>query len=604
MKVRCLFLIGFLIGAACGWAAPRIIVSYALAIHGTPKYPAGFTHFDYVNPDAPKGGTFRLHEIGTYDSFNRYATRGNIEAASENFYDTLMAASEDESDVYYGLIAEKVEYPVDYTWIIFSINPKARNQDATPITADEVVFSFNKFLTEGVPQFRLYFAGVAKVEALDGLRVKFTLKKGNKALMVALANLTVLPKQYWEKHKLSEPLTEIPLGSGAYTVSDYKMGQYAVYERLKSYWGMDLPVNKGRLNFDFVRYDYYRDETVAFEAFKAGEYDFYQENVAKNWATLYKGRGFDNGSIIKEEIPDQSPQAMQALVFNIKRPIFQDRRVREALNYALDFPWMNKNLFYGQYKRTRSYFANTEYEARGLPGKEELSILAPIKDKIPPEVFTTEYNPPVTDGTGNIRDQIRKALDILKEAGWEVKNERLVNVKTGEPFVFELLLQSGSPSGERVAVPVKDNLARMGITMNIRAVDSSQFIERWHNRNFDMISSSYLANAYPSVDLKIVWQSDYINSTYNQAGVQDKAVDYLIAGIEANQENDAALLYWGRALDRVLTWNFYVIPEWYVGTYRIAYWNKFSRAPIIPKYFLGSENWWIDKAKEARLPKK
>jgi len=590
-----------LAAAAFLCAAPATTVSYVLSVHSKPKYPAGFSHFDYANPDAPKGGTLRLGSIGSFDNLNRYATRGDYAAASESLNDSLMTASEDEQEVYYGLIAEKVEYPSDNSWIIFSINPKARFQDGTPITADDVVFSFGKFMAEGVPQFAMYYKDV-KAQALDKLRVKFTLKKGDKAMAVSLASQAVLPKKFWATHKLSEPLTEVPLGSGAYTVKDYKMGQYLVYERLKDYWGADLPVNKGQLNFDFIRYDYYKDEVVSFEAFKSGQYDFYQERIAKQWATAYKGPNFDNGAIVKEMLPDQSPQGMQAMVFNIQRPIFKDRRVRQALGYALDFEWMNKNLFYGQYTRSRSYFGGSDYEARDLPNGQELRILEKLRGKIPDEVFTKEYNPPVTDGTGNIRDQVRDALALLKEAGWEVRDGKLASVKTGEPMVFEMLLWNSTD--ERVALPLKNNLERMGITMNIRLVDTAQFQSRWTKRDFDMVSGAYEPVFYPNTDLKIVWRSDYIDSTYNQAGVQDPAVDALIDGVVASQENEPALQAYGRALDRVLTWNFYVIPEWHLGRYRIAYWNRLSRPSLQPRYSLGIGSWWLDPSKEAKLPKR
>ena len=581
-------------------AAPSVTVSYYLSVHGTPKYPANFTHFDYVNPDAPKGGTLRMGTIGTYDSFNRYGQRGDFAAASESFYDSLMVQSLDEAEVYYGLIAEKVEYPSDYTWITFSINPKARFQDGKPITADDVVFSFNKFMTEGVPQFHIYYADV-KAEALDKLRVKFTLKKGDKAMMVSLAGITVFPKQYWATHKLSEPITDVPVGSGAYTVKDFKLGQYVVYERLKDYWAMDLPVNKGQLNFDFIRYDYYKDEVVSFEAFKAGQYDFYQERSAKNWATLYTGRNFDNGAIVKEMVPDDSPVGMDGMIFNIQRPFFKDRKVRQALSYALDFEWMNKNLFYGQYSRVRSYFTNTDYVATGLPDDAEKKILEPIRAKIPPEVFTEEYNPPATDGSGNIRDQVRSALALLKDAGWEIRSEKLVNVKTGEQMAFEMLIWNSAD--ERVMLPIQKNFQRMGINVTIRTVDSSQYQNRVWKRDFDMIRGVYPSFFYPNTDVNDVWRSNFIDSTYNQAGVQDPAVDYLVDGILANQENAKALLAWGRALDRVLTWNLYLIPDWTLPKYRIAYWNKFSRPPVKPRYDLGVGTWWFDTAKEAKLPK-
>jgi microcin C transport system substrate-binding protein len=584
-------------------AASQTTVSHALSLHGAPKYPLGFAHFDYVNPDAPKGGTLRQAAIGAYDNFNPFAPRGVAAQGSEAFFfDPLMAASEDEIEVLYGLIADRVEYPADYSWIIFHVNPKARAQDGRAITSDDVVFTFNKFMAEGVPQFKQYNAGVT-VEALDPLRVKFTLKTGDKALLVSLASLSILPKTYWSKHNLSDPLTEIPVGSGAYTVKDYKIGQYLVYRRVPDYWAAELPASKGLRNFDVFRYDYYRDETVAFEAFKAGEYDFYEENIAKNWATMYTGRPFEAGYIVKEELPHQIPQGMQSFVFNVQRPFFKDRRVREAIGYALDFEWLNKNFFYGQYRRTRSYFTTTDYEARGLPSSDELKVLEPIRSKIAPEIFTTEYQPPVTDGSGTIRDQIRAALELFRQAGWEIRDEKLVNVKTGDRMTFELLTYGASMA--RVAAPFQKNLARMGITMNIRLLtDTSQYVNRMRHRDYDMIDRGYDANPYPSIDLKQIWRSDYIDSTYNMAGVQDPAVDYLIDGIAARQTNEKALLAWGRAFDRVLTWNFYVVPMWNLSKFRIAYWNKFARPQLRPKYGLGLDSWWIDPAKEAKLPKK
>jgi microcin C transport system substrate-binding protein len=556
-----------------------------------------------VNPDAPKGGTLTLNSIGTYDNFHRFAQRGLAAAGSGYFfYDTLLVASDDEVEVYYGLIAEKLEYPEDFKWIIYHINPKAKHQDGRAITAGDVVFSFNKFIDQGVPQFKQYYKNVAGVEALDRYRVKFSLQEGDKEMLISLGSLTILPGHYWEPRDFTEPLTEIPLGSGAYTVKDYKIGQYVVYERLKNYWAMDIPVNKGQLNFDYIRYDYYRDQTVAFEAFKAGEYDLREENISKNWATLYSGPAFDAGYIVKEEIKHDIPRGMQAFVFNIQRPIFADRRVRIALNYTLDFEWMNKNLFYNQYVRTRSYFQNTKYAAAGLPGKEELKILEPLRGRIPDEVFTREYQPPVTDGSGNIRSQVRSALRLLKEAGWEIRDRKLVNNKTGKPMEFELLMYS--PSMERVAIPVQKNMERLGIKMNIRVVDTTQFLNRLRSRDFDMISHLYGASFYPSSNLKIAWRSDYLDHTYNTPGVQDEAVDILIDGIEASQDNEQALLHYGRALDRVLTWNHYVIPQWHISMFRVAYWNKFSKPAVRPRYTMGTGTWWIDKNKEKNLPKR
>lgn len=576
------------------------IISTSFSLRDTPKYNQGFTHFDYVNPDAPKGGSVTLSTTGTFDNFNRYAQRGDSAAGSELLYDTLMVPSDDEIDVLYPLIAEKIEYSKEFTWIIFYINKNARFQDKKPITSDDVVFTFNKFMKEGVPQFRSYYKNVTNVEALDSHRVKFTLKDSRLDLLHSLAGLTILPKHYWETRDFSKPTTKVPLGSSGFTIDSFKMGQYVVVKRLKDYWAKDLAVNKGRHNFDFIRYDYYKDEIVTLEAFKAGEFDFRSENVAKQWATLYKGANFDKQYIIKEEIPHDIPQAMQALIFNTQKQVFKDVRVREALTYAMDFEWMNKHLFYGQYTRTRSYFQNTEYEAKGLPSKKEIACLEPVKDKIPPRVYTQAYQPPVTDGSGNIRKQMRIALGILKKAGWEIINRKMTHKKTNRIMEFELLLYS--PTMERIAIPLQANLKKMGITMNIRRVDTTQYINRMRTRDFDMISGGYSANAFPSSNLKIVWHSNFLDSTYNKAGVNDPAIDFLVEKIDQNQTNKEALLYYGRALDRVLQFNFFVIPEWHLSKFRVAYWNKFSKPAVRPRYSIGFiDTWWIDKDKQAKL---
>lgn len=600
MRKVYLTIAGLCLAAACAAASPTVIVSHALTMRGTPKYKAGFTHFDYVNPGAPKGGTLAMHAIGTYDTFHRYALRGVAAEGSESFYDSLMAGSLDETDSLYGLIAEKVEYPIDFTWVIFHLNPAARFQDGSQITAEDVAFSFNTFLEKGVPQFKQYYKNVKKVEALDPLRVRFSLSVGDKEMVLSIAGgLKIISRKFWEAHDFSEPITDVPIGSGAYTVSDYKIGQYVEYARVPDYWAAKLPVNVGQYNFDRIRYDYYRDDSVALEAFKAGEYDLRREGNASNWATLYTGRAFDEGRILKEEIPHELPQSMIGFVFNIQRPFFSDRRVRMAINEAFDFEWMNKNLFYDQYRRTRSYFQNTPYAATGLPSQEELKILEPIRDKVPPEVFTTEYDPPVTDGSGFIRPQMRRAFALLKEAGWQLRKGKLVSVADGKQMQFELLLYS--PTQERIAIPLKRNLARMGIAMDIRVVDVSQFTNRLRSRDFDMIYSGYSTGAYPDSNLKIVWRSDYLDYTYNTAGVQDPAIDYLVDGIAANQLDGDALLAWGRAFDRVAAWNHYIIPQWHSPIFRVAHVDKFSRPAIRPKYDLGLDTWWVDSEKEAAL---
>lgn len=581
------------------WAEVAVIEAESIALRGEPKYPDGFAHFDYVNPDAPKGGVLRGHSVGTFDSLNRYGQRGDPVINGDSLYDTLMTASEDEVSVIYPLIAQRIRYAEDYSFITFRIHPDARFTDDQPIRPRDVQFSFEKFKAEGVPQFATYYEFVTEVR-LDGEHdITFVLEDADRERMMALTSLTVLPEHFWASRDLSEPLKEVPVGSSGLTIADYKFGQYVIFETLDDYWGKDLAVNVGQNNFKQYRYDYYRDQTVAFEAFKAGDIDIWQENIAKQWATGYDIPAIDDGRMIQETIAHEIPQSTQGFIFNTKAPQFADVRVRKALSYALDFQWMNTNLFYDQYSRTQSYFQGTQYNARELPSTEELAILEPIRDQIPPDVFTEPYTAPVTDGSGNIRRQLRTALGLLKEAGWEVQNQQLTNVETGEPFEFELL--TFSPTTERIAIPLQDNLKKLGITMTIRQVDTSQFVNRWHDHDFDMISMSYRANQYPSSNLQITWRSNFIDSTYNQANVTDDAVDYLIDGIIENQADDDALLHWGRALDRVLMHNHYLIPQWHLSSFRVAYYDKFSRPQIRPKFALGTGTWWLDADKAAKF---
>lgn len=583
--------------------AAEVIESTNLVGFGSAKYPSNFTHFDYVNPDAPKGGQVTYAQVGTFDSFNRYASRGVSAAGADAIYDTLFVSSTDEIDSHYPLIAEKVRYADDFTWMEVDINPKARFHDGHPITAEDVAFTFEKFLKEGVAQYKVYYKDVKSVTAKSKQTARIDMVKPNREILFSLVQgMVVLPEHYWKDKNLSEPLSTPPLGSSAYKVASYKSGQSVTYSLVDDYWAKDLPVNIGRHNFETIKYDYYRDETVTLEAFKAGEYDIREENVAKFWATMYQGPNFDQGYILKEEIPHQIPQSMQAFVFNTESPYFQDARVREALTYAMDFEWMNKSLFYNQYKRTRSYFQNTEYEASGLPTADELKVLEPVKDKVPPRVFTEAYQPPVTDGSGRIRSQMRKALGLLKQSGWVLKNKVISNVETGEPFAFELLIYS--PTTERLAIPVQRNLKLMGIDMKIRTVDTTQYIKRLRDRDFDMVSHGYGANPYPNPNLLIAWNSNFIDSTYNTAGVKDPAIDYLTEKIAENQQDPDALLSYGRALDRVLQWNFFVIPQWHISQFRVASWDKFSRPSVRPKYALGKDTWWIDPVKAAKLPEK
>lgn len=580
-----------------------VIESTVLVGFGEAKYQEGFTHFDYVNPNAPKYGSVTFGQVGTFDSFNRFGSRGVSAAAIGEIYDSLMFSPSDEIDAYYPLIAERVRYSDDYTWLELDINPKARFHDGKPITAHDVAFTFDKFMKEGVPQYRVYYQDIKSVAAKDDLTVRIEMVKPNREKLFLFAQSTrVLPKHFWQDKNLSEPLSTPPVGSAAYKVSDYKSGQSVTYSLVEDYWAKDLPVNVGRKNFKSVTYDYYRDDTVMLEAFKAGEFDFRLENVAKFWANSYTGVNFDKGYIVTEEIEHEKPATAQAFVFNTQRDMFKDPKVREALNYAMDFEWMNKNMFYGQYTRTRSYFQNTEYEAKGLPSEDEVKLLTPYKEQLPPRVFSSEYKPNVTDGSGRIRSQMRTAFKLLKEAGWELKDKVMINKQTGEPMAFELLIYS--PTTERIAIPVQKNLKRMGIDMKIRTVDTTQYIKRLRDRDFDMVSSSYSANPYPGPNLMIVWNSNYIDSSYNTAGVMDPVVDELTQKISTSQQDPEALLALGKALDRVLQWNYYIIPQWHLSKYRVAMWDKFERPSIMPKYDLGQDTWWISKEKSAKLPEK
>ncbi|UFK53654.1 extracellular solute-binding protein [Enterobacter sp. AN-K1] len=579
--------------------AQTIKESTAFAVIGEPKYAVNFNHYDYVNPAAPKGGNVTLSATGTFDNFNRFALRGVAAARTESLYDTLFVTSDDEPGSYYPLVAENVRYADDFSWAEIAINPRARFHDGTPVSARDVAFTFHKFMTEGVPQFRLVYKGTT-VKAIAPLTVRIELPEPNKENMLSLFSLPVMPESFWKNHKLSDPLSTPPLAGGPYRITDWRMGQYVIYSRVKDYWAATLPVNRGRWNFDTIRYDYYLDDNVAFEAFKAGAFDLRVENSAKNWATRYIGKNFAKGYIVKDEHKNESAQDTRWLAFNIQRPVFSDRRVREAITLAFDFEWMNKALFYGAYSRANSYFQNTEYAARDYPHADELVLLASMKAELPPEVFTRVFEPPKSDGNGFDRDNLLKASNLLDDAGWVLKNRQRVNVQTGKPLSFELLIASGA--NDQWVLPFKKNLARLGVTMNIRQVDMAQLTNRKRSRDYDMMQTLWAAQPWPSSDLQISWASGYIDSSYNAPGVKSPVIDALIAKIVAAQGDKNKLLPLGRALDRVLTWNYYMLPMWYMGEDRVARWDKFSLPAVRPVYTLGFDTWWYDVNKAAKLP--
>lgn len=574
---------------------------HAVALHGDVKYGPGFEHFDYVNPDAPKGGTVRLATVGTFDTLNPFTLKGVGAAGLGLVFETLTVQSGDEPFTEYGLLAESIEIPSDRSWVAFTLRGEARWHDGTPVTADDVIFSFEKLTEEGAPFYRYYYQNVKRAEKRGTHEVRFVFEDSvNPELPLIMGQLPVLSKKYYTDHEFNQTSLQVPMGSGPYRIVDVKPGRSITYRRDPGYWGGDLPVNRGRWNFGTIRYEYYRDETVLVEAIKAGSYDFRQENVSKIWATAYQGPSFDRGHIITEELPDHSNIRMQAFVFNTRRPVFSDRRVREALAYAFDFEWTNKTLFYGQYERIRSYFQNSEMASTGRPGPDELKLLEPHRDRLPPDVFTREYRPPSTDGSGNIRDNLRAALRLFREAGWRPDQGRLVDDR-GRHMSFEILyLQQSS---ERYLVPFKKNLERLGIQVDLRLVDTSQYVNRVDNFDFDVTTVVWAQSLSPGNEQRDFWSSGAADrpGSRNLAGITDPVVDDLIEKIISAPDR-RSLVTACRALDRVLLWGHYVIPHWYTDVYRVVYWNKFGRPDTTPRYELGFlDTWWVDPEKAAAL---
>ena len=584
-------------GALAQEARPR----HAIAMHGEPKYGPDFKHFEYADPGAPKGGHVRLAAIGTFDNLNPYILKGVAAAGLGGLFETLLTSSDDEAFTEYGLLAESIEVPDDRSWAAFTLRPEARWHDGRPVTPEDVIWSLQALKTKGRPFYRFYFANVAKVEKTGPRKVRFTFSgEENRELPLIVGQLPVLPRHYWEGRQFNKTILEPPLGSGPYRVRSLDPGRSITYERVEDYWGAGIPVNKGRNNFDTIRYDYYRDTTVALVAFKSGDYDFRLENTSKDWATAYDAPPVRQGLIKKEEVRHQRPTGMQAFVFNTRRDLFRDPRVRRALAFAFDFEWSNKNLFYGQYTRTESYFSNSELASTGLPGPGELKILEPLRGQIPDRVFTETYKPPSSDASGNIRRNLRQGLRLLKQAGWVFKDRKLVNAETGRHFSFEILLSQ--PVWERIALPFGKNLERLGIEARVRTVDAAQYQKRTEDFDFDMTVDAFGQSLSPGNEQRDLWGSEAAarQGSRNTIGIKDKAVDRLIELVISAPDRDS-LIVRTRALDRVLLWGHYLIPHWHIQSFRVAYWDKFGRPPTTPKYALGFDAWWIDAAKAEAL---
>jgi microcin C transport system substrate-binding protein len=571
-----------------------------IAMHGEPKYGPDFKHLDYVNPDAPKGGGVVFRSIGTFDNFNPFTIQGNYGPGST--YETLTTSTLDEAFSQYGLIAETMEVPEDRSWVIFNLRKEARWHDGKPITADDVVFTFNVLKEKGPPNFQAYYQSVIKAEKLGELRVKFTFAPGdNRELPLIIGQMPVMPQHLWKDRDITEPTLDVPDGSGPYKLGKYQSGRFITLERVPDYWGKDLPINVGQDNFDTMRYDYYRDDTVALEAFKAGAYDIRLESSAKNWATAYEIPAVKDGRIIKEKIPTEGRNLMQGFVYNLRRPIFQDREVRRALQYAFDFEWSNRTLFYDQYVRIRSYFGPSELGSTGLPSPEELKILEPFKGKIPDEVFTTEYNPPKTDGSGDARANLETASKILDDAGWKIENG--VRTKDGKTLDFEILLDQ--ETFERVAQPFIQNLAQIGVKARLRTIDAAQYQKRMDEFDYDMTVHLMAESLSPGNEQRDWWGSKSADTRggANIAGIKDPVIDALADKIIAAKDRDD-LIYSTRALDRVLQWGFYYIPHWNAPFDRVAFWNRFAHPQNMPPYGLTYSTWWVDTQKEAALKQK
>ncbi len=597
----CVWVLVLVFGGARSLMADAVLSGHAMTMFDNeiPKYAATFPYFDYVNPTAPKGGTLRLAVDGTFDSFNSFIPKGN--AASTGSVETLLVNSADEPFTAYGLVAETMEWPADRSWVIFNLRPEARWHDGTPITADDVVWSFEALVEKGMPFYRYYYSAIDSAEALSTHRVRFNFKEsGNQELPLITGQLPVLPKHYWASRDFSATTLDPPLGSGPYRIQKFEAGRYIVQERVTDYWGANLPVRRGMNNFDTIRTEFFRDATPIRLALKAGDIDFRLENQSKAWADDYNVAVVDKGLLNKEMVPHRQPTGMQAFVMNTRRTLFQDPRVRQALGYAFDFEWSNRTLFNGQYTRTTSYFSNSELASTGLPQAEELALLEHYRGRIPDTVFNQAFKIPVTDGSGRPRENLRKATALLKDAGWTVRDLKLINEATGVPFTFEVLLSS--KAFERIVLPYTQNLKQLGIEAKIRLVDRTQYMERYRQKDFDMLVAVWGQSETPGNEQREYWGSDAADSvgSRNLAGIKDPVVDELIE-LLVKSDSREQLNVRTRALDRVLLWGHYVVPHWHIRADRVLYWDKFSR-PVTPvRSGVMRSRWWYDTQKAAAL---
>ena len=595
--------------------AQEAVPSHGITILGKPALPADFDHFPYVNPDAPKGGEVVFGTQGSFDGFNPYILRGNAAlglgrwqpgvggtesgAAGAHVWESLLVPSADEIATAYCHLCTTVTVAADRLSAAFEIRPEARFADGTPVLAEDVVWTFNTLMEKGRPSIKVQYADVADAVAEGPRRVVFHFRSNaNRELPLMVGGLPVMPKHWWETRDFTRPLAEPPLGSGPYKVASFELGRNVVYERDPNWWARDRPTGKGLFNFDRVRIEYYRDPTVLFEAFKAGQVDWRQENSSKNWATAYDFDAVKAGLAKKEAIPHSLPIGIQGWVFNTRRPQFRDARVREALGVVFDFEWLNKNLFYGQYTRSHSYFGDTEGEAKGLPGAAELALLDPFRTGEPGAVFDRAFEMPVTDGSGNNREGLRRALGLLKDAGWTVKDRKLVG-PGGTAMTFTILLND--PGLERVALPYQGWLKQLGAEVDVRIVDPAQFERLTDTFDFDVTTIIYPGSELPGNELRDYYScaGAKVEGAANVAGVCDPAVDALISRAVDAPDRDA-LFTATRALDRVLLNGWYLVPQYHDTVFKVASWNRFGRPTVPIRTGFVLDSWWVDAALAAK----
>ena len=587
---------------------------HALSLFGDIKYPAGFKNFDYVNPTAPQGGIVRQIAFGTFDNFNLVVAgvKGSLAVGSELFVETLTTPSLDEVSTEYGLLVEAVSHPDDHSSVNYRLRANARWHDGKPVTADDVVYSFDVF-RKNSPFYGAYYRHVTKLEKTGEREVTFTFDgPGNRELPQIVGQLPVLPKHWWEgtdkngkKRDVTATTLEPPLGSGPYRLKDFAPGRSLVYEKVDDYWGKDLNVTIGTRNFQTIRYEYFRDSTVALEAFKADQVDWRTENSAKDWATAYDFPAVREKKVVREEFAIRNSGNMQAFAFNIRRDKFKDPRVRRAFNFAFDFEEMNRQLFSGQYKRIASYFEGTELAATGVPSGKELEILETVRAEVPADLFSKPYTNPVGGNPQAVRDNLRQALALFRDAGYEIKNTKLVNAKTGEPFTFEFLVED--PATQRFVLFWKPSLERIGMTVNVRVVDPAQYENRLRQWDFDIIVASWGESLSPGNEQRGYWSSAAADQpgSRNYIGIKNPAIDKLIERVIFTKDR-ADLVAATQALDRVLLWNFYVVPQWTYPFVRTARWDRFGRPENMPKYGRSAfpSIWWFDKDKAAKVPQR